>query len=231
MSLPVMIFAAGFGTRMGDLTKDTPKPLLKVGGIAMLDRAIAFALEAGCAPIVVNAHYLADVLTDHVSAHWGDQVLLSHEPEILDTGGGLKAARELLDGDLALTLNADTVFGTQNPLITLTDSWQANMDVLLLLTPAQTALAYARQGDYFLENSTASHRGTAAAAPYIYAGAQILRLDLLDTVDEPVFSLRALWDQLDAQGRLCATLYEDRWIDVGTPDGLALANETLRHEP
>ena len=92
MTLPVMIFAAGFGTRMGGLTQDCPKPLLPVAGRAMIDRTIDLARDAGAPRIVANTHYLGQMIADHLSTA---DVLLSHEaPGILDTGGGLKKAAE-----------------------------------------------------------------------------------------------------------------------------------------
>ncbi|HKL64600.1 MAG TPA: NTP transferase domain-containing protein, partial [Roseovarius sp.] len=114
MSLPVMIFAAGFGTRMGALTQDRPKPLIKVAGRALIDHALD--LVAGHAPsrIVVNLHYRADQLVAHLD---GRGVRLSHEtPDILDTGGGLRAALPLLGDGPVLTMNSDAVWQGPNPL-------------------------------------------------------------------------------------------------------------------
>ena len=57
MPRPLMLFAAGFGTRMGALTADRPKPLIEVAGRTLIDHALALAEEAGAAPVVVNLHY------------------------------------------------------------------------------------------------------------------------------------------------------------------------------
>mgnify|MGYP003445900653 FL=1 len=87
---PLMLFAAGFGTRMGALTADRPKPLIPVAGRALIDHALAVAEDAGVARTVVNTHYRAEQLAAHLS---GRGVTISHEPgPILETGGGLKAA-------------------------------------------------------------------------------------------------------------------------------------------
>ena len=64
---PVMIFAAGFGTRMGALTKDRPKPLLPVAGRALLDHTLDLARAIDPAIIAVNAHYHADQIVAHLS--------------------------------------------------------------------------------------------------------------------------------------------------------------------
>ncbi|MFN3607046.1 MAG: NTP transferase domain-containing protein, partial [Cypionkella sp.] len=91
--LPLMIFAAGFGTRMGDLTADCPKPLIPVAGRALIDHALHIARDAGCGKIVINLHYLGHMIEQRLH---GQDIAFSHEPEILETGGGLKAALPLL---------------------------------------------------------------------------------------------------------------------------------------
>ena len=90
--LPLMLFAAGRGTRMGALTLDRPKPLVEVAGLPLIDHALGLAEAAGAEPIVVNTHYLAPM----IEAHLGERVLYSPEPTLLETGGGLRAALPLL---------------------------------------------------------------------------------------------------------------------------------------
>ena len=91
MSLPdvAMVFAAGFGTRMGALTRDTPKPLLKVGGKTLLDHALDRLVAGGIARAVVNTHYQAYQIAGALASRTAPSLLLSHEPEILETGGGM----------------------------------------------------------------------------------------------------------------------------------------------
>ena len=86
---PVMIFAAGFGRRMGALTKDKPKPLVPVKGRALIDYAVDIARESGAQTILVNLHYKHQMLADHLrDAPVQTRLEL---PDILETGGGLKA--------------------------------------------------------------------------------------------------------------------------------------------
>ena len=90
MSMPdaVMIFAAGFGTRMGALTATRPKPLIEVRGRPLIDRALDLARAADAGPVVVNTHYLAHQIRGHLADR--PEIAISHEPEILETGGGLR---------------------------------------------------------------------------------------------------------------------------------------------
>ena len=109
-----MIFAAGFGTRMGALTAERPKPMLEIAGRRMIDRAIDIGEAAGCRPIVANTHYLADAISPVIAARGVD---VSHEaPEILDTGGGLKAALPRLGAGRVATLNPDVAWSGPNPI-------------------------------------------------------------------------------------------------------------------
>ncbi len=121
LRFPVMLFAAGFGTRMGDLTKSRPKPLVEVAGRALLDHALSLVSGAGGARTVVNTHYLGDQIADHLA---GKDIALSHEaPDILDTGGGLRNALPLLGQDTVMTLNTDAVWAGPNPLSLLNAAW------------------------------------------------------------------------------------------------------------
>lgn len=96
-SLPGMVLAAGYGTRLAPLTDLVPKPLLPVGGRALLDLAVANLDRAGVGPVVVNTHHLADQVAAHVRARPdAGRFTLSHEPAILGTGGALDGARGFL---------------------------------------------------------------------------------------------------------------------------------------
>ncbi|MBM4130180.1 hypothetical protein FJ250_04015 [bacterium] len=93
-----MVLAAGHGTRLRPLTDLVPKPLLPVGGRALLDLAVANLDRAGVGPIVVNTHHLAEQVAAHVRARPDSaRFALSHEPAILGTGGALDGARAFLD--------------------------------------------------------------------------------------------------------------------------------------
>lgn len=219
-----MLFAAGFGTRMGALTASKPKPLIKVAGKPLIDHALMIADAAKVSKTVVNLHYLGDQIADHLQ---GRDVTLSWErTQILETGGGLKAALPLLQGDTVFTLNTDAVWSGQNPLVELQSAWNPEkMDALLLLLPAERALGHSGKGDFLLAPDGRVSRAAGAAAP-IYLGAQILKTQALSAITEPVFSLNRLWDRAIAQGRAFGLIHQGGWCDVGRPEGIALA-ETL----
>ena len=226
-----MVFAAGFGTRMGALTRDRPKPLLGVGRTTLIDHTLDQAAEAGITDAVVNLHYRSDQIRAHLADRQSPRIAFSEEqPEILETGGGIVHALDLLGPDPFATINADTVFVDANPLAVLAEAWDAApADALLLFVPRNRALGYSRPGDFFLDAPAARprRRGDAPAAPYVYAGAQIIRPGAFLGAPSGAFSLNLIWNRLIAEGRLRAVLFPGRWVDVGEPDGLAMADRLL----
>jgi N-acetyl-alpha-D-muramate 1-phosphate uridylyltransferase len=223
--LPLMLFAAGLGTRMGRLTATRPKPLIRVAGKPLIDHALDQAAAAGVTQTVVNLHYLPDQLAAHLA---GSNVALSWEhARILETGGGLKAALPMLGGGPVLTLNSDAVWTGQNPLSQLLTHWDpARMDALLLLAPTDRVLGHSGTGDFLLDEAGRISRAGGAAAP-IYLGAQILRTEMLADITEEVFSLNLLWDRMIANRRAFGLIHQGGWCDVGRPEGIALAESLL----
>jgi MurNAc alpha-1-phosphate uridylyltransferase len=220
-----MIFAAGFGTRMGALTADRPKPMLEIAGRTMIDRAIDMGEEAGCAPILANTHYLADVIAPTLAARG---IGVSHELVILDTGGGLKAALPRLGHDRVATLNPDVAWSGSNPLLHLLAApWPEDAGALLLLIPEDRALGRSGPGDFSLgEDGRLTRKG-----PFVYTGTQLIATAAVRDTPGEVFSLNATWTALAAEGRLYGTVYPGRWCDAGSPEGLRAADALLRETP
>ncbi len=218
----LMLFAAGFGTRMGTLTRDRPKPLIEVAGRALLDHALDLAEDAGVGRICVNTHYKADQIAAHLE---GRDVAISHEAgQILDTGGGLRAALPLLGGSPVFTMNTDAVWQGPNPLTLLSRAWDDTaMDALLLCLPPAQAIGHAGKGDLVLEANGRATRGPSL----VYSGAQIIRTDVLAEMPDGAFSLNLVWDKLIEAGRIFGTSYPGKWCDVGHPGGITLAEDML----
>ena len=222
-----MIFAAGLGTRMGALTRDRPKPLIPVAGRPLLDHALALVRGVGVPRVVVNTHAHAAQVADHLARSAPD-VLVSHEPERLETGGGLKRALPLLGSGPVFTLNADMVWSGPNPLAALAAAWRPGMGALLVVVPRENAVGHPGPGDFRLgEDGRLARRGSGATAPFVYAGAEIIDTTALAGFDEPVFSLNPVWNQLIAAGRLFGLVHLGGWVDVGRPEGIAEAEAAL----
>jgi MurNAc alpha-1-phosphate uridylyltransferase len=221
----VMILAAGFGTRMGALTADRPKPLIEVAGRALLDHALEAARDGG-GRIAVNAHYRAAQIAAHLAAH-PDIQLSVETPEILDSGGGVKRALPHLGSTPIATLNADAVWAGPGPLTALAGAWDgARMGALMLLVPRDRATGRQGGGDVAMD---AEGRLTwdRTEAGLVHTGAQLIDPALVAARPETAFSLRDIWqDQMD-RGRLFGVIYPGRWADVGHPGGIAEAEAML----
>ena len=211
-----MIFAAGFGTRMGVLSSHTPKPLIPIAGRPMIDYAIDLLRDAGISSIVANAHYMSDQITAHLMNR---NVTVSMEDDkILDTGGGLKFALPSLGDGPVITINPDAIWLGPNPISELLSAWDPSMSALLMLAPKERAHGTNNSGDFSLEQGTIVRNGS-----YIYGGAQILRTHDLHKMSADVFSLNAYWDHLAKSGDLNGVAYSGDWCDIGTPEGLRTA--------
>ncbi|WP_438990239.1 nucleotidyltransferase family protein [Lentibacter sp.] len=221
----LMIFAAGFGTRMGALTAQQPKPMVKVAGIPLIDHTLALAAPLGL-KTVVNLHYLPKVLEDHLAGRGVTTV--TEAPDILETGGGLRNARPHLGDGPAFTLNSDALWRGPNPLSALQAAWNPDkMDALLLLIPRENALGHTGTGDFLVGETGQLTRG----AGLVYSGAQIIKPELTEDIPERAFSLNLVWDRLLASGRLYGLPYSGQWCDVGSPEGITRAERMLDDTP
>lgn len=225
MPFPLMIFAAGFGTRMGALTANRPKPLVRVAGRALIDHALDIATAAGAGPVVVNTHYLAGQMADHLADR---PVILSEEPrQILETGGGLRKALPHLGPGPVMTLNSDAVWTGENPLTQLASHWDPDqMEALLLLLPPDQATGHGGQGDFIMAENGILSRAQGAPG-LVYQGAQILQTGGLQHIGREVFSLNLLWDQMIERGKVHGLVHRGGWCDVGHPAGIGQAEALL----
>lgn len=220
MTLPLMIFAAGKGTRMAPLTDVTPKPLIPVGGQTLLDRALDLAQAAAVERIVVNTHHLGGQIRDHIGA----RAQISDESELLlETGGGLRKALPLLGAGPVITMNPDVVWTGPNPVSALLAAWNDDMHALLMLVPI--ARTHGRQGGG--DFSLGADNRLIRKGDLVYGGVQIIRPDRLEEIDAEVFSLNRLWDLLIAEGRAHGLVHSGEWCDVGRPDCIPLAEGLL----
>lgn len=216
-----MLFAAGFGTRMGALTAERPKPMIKVAGRPLIDHALDLAAPLGLRRTVVNTHYKPAPLRAHLA---GRDVMISHEDEILETGGGLRQALPLLGDRPVFTMNSDAVFRGPNPLELLRAAWRPEaMDALLLCVPLGRAIGHAGEGDFVLDPAGRLTRGKGE----VYTGLQIIKTEGLEAIPDQAFSLNQLWNRIQPEGRLYGISYPGDWCDVGRPEGIGLAEAML----
>lgn len=230
-----MVMAAGLGKRMRPLTATRPKPLIQIGGKALIDYALDRIELAGIGKVVVNMHYLPDALEAHLRrAKRAFTIALSDERgQLMETGGGLvKAQRSgLLTGDPILCANSDNIWtdGPYDTIARMAEAWDCEtMDALLLLVSHPRAVGHAGRGDFRMDGAgKLSRRKDGAIAPYIFSGVQLLSQRLLRDPPEGPFSTNVLWDRAIEEGRLYGIAHEGSWCDVGTVAAIAQVEATI----
>lgn len=219
-----MILAAGLGTRMRPLTNTRPKPMVEVGGKALIDWVLDDLAYAGVENAVVNVHYKADLMRDHLAGRSSPTIIQSDETALLlDTGGGVAAALPLIDDDVFLVTNSDALWqgGLSGALDELKQAWSDDVDALLLLADMNRAFGFDGAGDFSLsKDGIPERRGDQASAPMAYAGTQLIHRRLFDNSPSGAFSFNILWDRAITGHRLKAIAYDDDWYHVGTPEAV-----------
>ena len=229
-----MLMAAGLGKRMRPLTATMPKPLVRVAGRPLIDRALDRLEEAGVAKAVVNVHYLADAIEAHLGARQRQPAIaFSDEREhLLETGGGMvKAATDGLLPDPFFACNADSVWldGPRNAFADLTARWDPErMDALLLVVTHARAYNFDGSGDFYMDGSGQLRRKLPGRiAPFIYTGIQLVSQRLLRDAPEGKFSTNILWNRAIEEGRLFGLPFTGDWFEVGTPQAIRPTEEAL----
>jgi mannose-1-phosphate guanylyltransferase len=222
------VLAAGLGTRFKPLTDFCPKPLLPVLNRPLLGIVLAQLEVAGCYQVAVNTHHLAEMVHDFLQAEpWSFALSVSHEPEILGTGGGLRQLAEILgpgpflavNGDILTDLDLAEVYGghRQGAVSTLVlhdcppynNVWVAGEAVVSIGAPPPGGIG----------------------SPLAYTGVQVVdpkMLHYLPAAGQP-YDLVQAWRQALAAGeRLAAlTMSGHFWQDLGTPENYLAAHRRL----
>jgi MurNAc alpha-1-phosphate uridylyltransferase len=227
-----MVLAAGLGTRMRPFNGHVPKPLVRVGGKALIDHVLDRLAEAGVTQAIVNVHYLADQIEQHLAARQRPRIVISDERgELLGTGGGVVRALPLIGAGPFFHVNSDTIWidGVRPNLGRLAAAFDpARMDALLLLAPTATSIGYAGRGDFTMApDGSLARRREREVVPFVYAGAAVFAPSLFAGAPAGAFSLTTLFDRAGEAGRLFGLRLEGVWMHVGTPEAVAAAEAAI----
>lgn len=228
-----MIPAAGFGTRLGAITFSTPKPLVEVQGITMLERACVHLQQAGFKHIAINTHHLAEQIHQFIpklkDKFPNVEFHISHEPEILDVGGGMKkVARDLKTSEM-LIFNSDALlYGNSKPLDLILKTWDpSRMDVLMYLKNKHELFGSPLEADFNLcPDSKLARLDDKNNNEYFYSGISIYRTDPLLSIQEEKFHIMKdyVFPKMLAEHNFYGVELDAEYIDIGTPESLAAAN-------
>jgi len=228
-----MVLAAGLGTRMRPITDTLPKPLIRVGGKALMDWVLDDFAAFGVTRAVVNVHHLAPMVRAHVALRTNPEIMISDETEqLLETGGGILKALPLIGNAPFFAANTDafTVGSTTSGIAKLRAAFDETVDAVLLLHPITRTHGFDGPGDFFMDDTGAlQRRGSAPSAPYVYAGIQIVRPSIFEGLKVEPFSMNPLWDGLIQSNRIRGVAQDGEWFHVGTPAAIADTEAKLQH--
>jgi MurNAc alpha-1-phosphate uridylyltransferase len=227
-----MVLAAGLGTRMRFLTEAQPKPLVAVGGKPLIDHVLDKLAAAGVETAVVNVHYFADQIEQHLAGRHAPQLVISDERGgLLGTGGGVAKALPQLGDEPFFHVNSDTIWidGVTPNLRRLAHAFDVNaMDALLLLAPTTTSIGYSGLGDFAMTaDGRLRRRAEREVVPFVYAGVAVLSPALFADAPEGDFPLTQLFRRAEEAGRLHGLRLEGLWMHVGTPEAVAAAEAAI----
>lgn len=228
------VLAAGMGVRMRPLTDNCPKPLLVVGGVTMLDRILDSLAAAGVEEAVVNTYYLGRMIEDHLKNRKKPKITISHETDLLETGGGVKLALHHFGNDPFYVLNADVIWMDgpgKTTLHRMAEMWDASkMDLLLLLNKTEPG-----KGDYCLADGSnqpvfGKHKGTQLNPDYMFIGPRIVHPRLFENAPDGAFSFLDLFHKAEKAGKLYGLRHDGAFYHVGTPQEFEDTNRILAQQ-
>ena len=214
-----MILAAGRGERLRPLTERLPKPLIPLAGEPLIVHQLRWLHRAGIREVVVNLHHLGEAIERALGTgvDLGVRIHYSHEPELLDTGGGIKKALPRLCPGPFVVLNGD--IWTNYAFRNLADVRPPKAHLVLTPTPA-----YKDRADFHLDTADgAKHVRRGADNDLTYCGVAVLTASLFDDTPDGAFSLTdPLFKAVDT-GDVMGEIFNGTWIDIGTPGELKRA--------
>ncbi len=231
ISSTAMVLAAGLGKRLGDITKNTPKPLLPIGDTCCLDLSVNALSQAGFRQIIINTHYHADQVAEHVKRYSDVEIILSYEPLLLETAGGIRNVLAEFEGKPFVVVNADMYWQDSNPSVIhhMADAFQATDDFCMAVMPLKNAKGHSGKGDFIFENGLLRKPTVddSEFSRYVYIGVQLVNPRVIEPLKVEPLALPGLYVEASMKKALRGVVFDGTWIDMGNVDGLALARETV----
>ena len=214
----LMILAAGYGKRMNKLTHSIPKPLLKINNKELLRHNIDFFTNLGCKKIIINTHYLHDKVQHCIERYYSDRnIIISYEPTLLNTGGGIKNALSSLGNNNFIVTNSDILWKENNSedVLKFINNYQEIETCKLLLASDNNFIGLKKSvGDFSFKDSLVTR--WKKNDPYLYyTGLQIINPIVFKLIEEVYFSLNQLWDLLIAKNTLQGEICHSKVAHIG----------------
>lgn len=218
--MKAMLLAAGRGKRLGHLTDNCPKPLIKFRGKPLIAYSLEAIAAAGIKECVINVFYRGDMIQEYVGdgSKWGLKVVYSQEDKMLGTGGGVLKALPLLGADNFLLLNSDLIHDIDIGQLVknnLADNSLAHL-VLVDNNPSDNVGDFSLQGNQVIQGSASTFCGVSIMNPQIFSGENREAFPLLDTYRQAI-----------SNNQLTGEMHRGLWFDLGTPDSIQQAQAQI----
>lgn len=217
-----MILAAGRGERMGELTTNIPKPLLRIGEHYLIDYAIASCKRAGISELIINVSYQAEQIKRALGdgERYGVSISYSEEKERLETGGGILQALPWFQGQPFIVISADII--TDYPLEKLLSQPKKLAHLVMVDNPE-----YHQEGDFGLQNGRLSF----TVYPRLtYANVGVYHPDLFAGCQPGHFRLARLLMPAITKGAITGEHYAGTWYNIGTPEDFHFITHRARED-
>lgn len=214
-----MILAAGRGQRMAHLTKETPKPLLRVQGSYLIEYAIGALTKIGIKDIVINVSYLGEQIKSALGdgARYAVRLHYSEEPRALETGGGIFKALPLLGPDPFIVLSGDVI--AEYPLENLINYPKKLAHLVLVDNPD-----FHPDGDFYLQGNEIVRSGK---QKFTFSNIGVYRPELFAKCQPGSFRLGDLLKEAIAHDQVTGEYYQGVWYNVGTPEQLEALSSVI----
>ena len=192
------ILCAGFGKRLNPLTLDTPKPLVKLNNITVLETCINLIESLGIQQIIINTFYLRDQIHNFINnKKFRSKILIVEDGDkILDTGGGINNMLKHTNEENVLIFNPDTIWKKNytNEIIEMEKLYFSNqLKNILLLVKKELSFDKNLSGDFDLIDNLIIKNND---RKFIYTGCQIINRKLLSDYKDKNFSISNVWNDL-----------------------------------
>lgn len=232
-----MVLCAGYGTRMGDLTRETPKPMLLLEGRPMLEHIICHLARHGFDEIAINLHFMPEIIQNYFGngSKWRVEIKYSYEPELLGTAGGVKRMADYLCQDGVFLVQYGDVLTDQDfqAMLKFHQQKQALATILVharALSNSIVCLDAAGRITRFLERPVDAER-EGLSSPWVNSGVAVCDAALLSEipVDRPCDLPRDVYGRLTAKGNIYGFPLSGYRCAVDSPARLAQAREAIRN--
>ena len=222
----VFILAAGKGTRLRPHTDTTPKPMVTVWEKPIIEHTIEKCKKDGIKNIIINLNHLGDIIKNYFSSN--KDIIFSEEKDLLETGGGLKFAKDHIKEEALFMINGDAFWTegrNQTALERMKTAWNPDkMDILLLLQPVSQMSVTGGVGDYDIDKNSHAIRSLDKTGKYMFTGIRITKKNVVDIIDKDNFSFLECMDTAQKQNKLYGLIHQGIWHHISTPEDLENVN-------